>query len=766
MLKTISKIAILFIETKHDMDFIEHIFSVVEEMYSVHYFDSFSELIKALPTFSNSIIIFPLATYGSNSEHYFSKIRKDYPSTMVFGINSAENLGILLQLIINGDKKLDGSENLKGQSLVQLLSQDVKQKTKNLHYQMIVDSAPLGIMVIEDGKITFANQALARCFAFTSSFNMIGRSYSEFIPRLVQTSKEKQNQSKNFQNETTVMFESIGIKKNGAPFPIQIATNLLNLNNKDAYLVFLRNITTEKRSEKNLKEQKDRIQILLNNSPDAILVANPRNYKFIEINQNAIALFQFTTDEFKELTPIELSSKEQLAGEKTENLVEKYFPAVLDGDTIEIEWVCQKKERKEFPAILRMSKIDFGENQFVQITITDITVQKELEHAKEQLQVALKMDAIGRLAGGIAHDFNNMLGAILLYTDDLLESVENNTTMYDDLAEIKELTTKASNLTKKLLAFSRRRIRKAEYVDMREIIMSISKILKKSIREDMTLNFDLKEIKGGVIIDTDELEQALVNLVINAKDAMPDGGSITVSLEEIPYKKVIPLFQSVLHEPTMYSNFVKLEIKDTGVGIPEKNHHKVFEPFFTTKAEGLGTGLGLTSVYSFVNQSKGYINFKSTINKGTCFKIYFPIAEVEQSEEDTLQVQELQQANFKGFVALVADDNHAIRSGIARVFKDMNFNVFQASTGIEAVKIIEKHKIDILVSDVIMPKMDGIQLARLVTEKHPNTKILLISAYSGDTTVSTKIDNETYEFLEKPFSRIKFLKRINQILLS
>ncbi|MBP9752973.1 MAG: response regulator [Proteobacteria bacterium] len=387
----------------------------------------------------------------------------------------------------------------------------------------------------------------------------------------------------------------------------------------------------------------------------------------------------------------------------------------------------------------------------------DISEQKRLEQQFSQSQ---KMQAIGQLAGGIAHDFNNLLTAMIGFCDLLLQRYLPNDPSYMDIMQIKQNANRAANLVRQLLAFSRQQSLQPKVIDITDVLSELSALLRRLIGVNIELNLihgrDLKPIKA----DVSQLEQVMVNMVVNARDSMSKGGTLTIRTSNYICLKA----KTLGHEVMPKGEYVMIEIEDTGTGIPLEVIDRIFEPFFSTKEVGAGTGLGLSTVYGIIKQSNAYISVESVVHKGTIFKIYFP-----QSEEEiqkTVILEDLSTNTFsKGGTILLVEDEEAVRMFSARALREKGYTVLEAENGEDALKIIKKgEKFDLLVTDVVMPKMDGPTLNKKVRDIIPQMKTIFISGYAEDTFRKNLGTNAQIHFLPKPFSLKDLIFKVQEVL--
>ncbi len=402
-----------------------------------------------------------------------------------------------------------------------------------------------------------------------------------------------------------------------------------------------------------------------------------------------------------------------------------------------------------------------GEREAAILYVVDATAQKALEAKFAQSQ---KMDVVGKLAGGIAHDFNNMLTAILGFSDMLLTMHRPKDLAYKDIQNIKSSANRAAELVRKLLALARQQTLQNEVINLGEVLTDDFNMLKRYLGEKSELKISSAPDLWNVMTDKQEFGQALFNLITNAKDAMADGGTLTINARNVHERES----QKLGHREFAPGEYVLVEVGDTGHGMSPEVMDKIFEPFFTTKAIGKGTGLGLASVYGMVKQSGGYIYPESEVGKGTMFRIYLPRHFGEKDEDAAPKERKKDQkpADLTGTGrVLLVEDEEVVRNFAARALKRQGYKVLEAASGVEALEVMEKNKgkIDIVVSDVVMPEMDGPTLLKELRKKNPTLKIIFVSGYPNDA-FKASLGEEDFAFLPKPFSLPQLAAKVKEEL--
>jgi nitrogen-specific signal transduction histidine kinase/CheY-like chemotaxis protein len=390
-------------------------------------------------------------------------------------------------------------------------------------------------------------------------------------------------------------------------------------------------------------------------------------------------------------------------------------------------------------------------------TKQDVTEHKQLG---QQLIQAQKMEAVGRLAGGVAHDFNNLLTIINGYAALLSEETSTEDPRRARLKEILMAGERAASLTRQLLAFSRRQVLEPRVLNLNSVLADIEKMLRRLIGEDVELVSTLKPDVGRVKVDPGQIEQVIMNLALNARDAMPEGGKLLIETSnvEIDEKYVRS------HSPMMPGKYVMVAVSDTGCGMDLDTQAHIFEPFFTTKEEGRGTGLGLATVYGIVKQSGGFIWVYSEPGRGSTFKIYLPFIEENVPKAKPAKVRTKQVKGSE--TVLVVEDEGGVRSLVCQTLASQGYKVLEAAGAAQALKISEQHTepIHLLLTDVVMPQTDGKKLAMRLSTLHPETKVLYMSGYTDDAIVRHGILNVGTSFLQKPFLPRVLLLKIREVL--
>jgi two-component system cell cycle sensor histidine kinase/response regulator CckA len=426
--------------------------------------------------------------------------------------------------------------------------------------------------------------------------------------------------------------------------------------------------------------------------------------------------------------------------------------SLVDEDAVE----CIKKGVSDYVLKDRMARLPVA----IRRALKDKAERIARRRLEEQLQQAQKMEAIGRLAGGVAHDFNNLLTIISGYSQLILDRLPSDDPTRAHVNQIRGAGERAAALTRQLLAFSRKQVLEPRVLDLNEVVGGIDKMLRRLIGEDI----DLLTVNSSglwlVRADPGQVEQVIMNLVVNARDAMPQGGRLTIEMSNVDIDGSYPD-----RNPAMVpGRYVTLAISDTGAGMAAEVKERAFEPFFTTKEHGKGTGLGLSTVYGIVKQSGGYIWVYSEIGKGTTFKIYLPAVGENISES---QRTELRSRSAWGCeTILVVEDNESVRKFVRSVLEPKGYDLLEADGSEDAAKLIEKHSgpIHLLLTDVVMPRLSGPELAARLAPHHPESKVLYMSGYTDNAIVHHGVLDPGTHFLQKPFVPEALMQKIREVL--
>ncbi len=605
-----------------------------------------------------------------------------------------------------------------------------------------------------DGKITEFNPAAERAFGYTQQ-EALGREMAALIiPESLRDSHRRGLALYNASNAGPAQgkrMELTAMRSEGREFPVEVAISRILIDGKPMFTAYMRDITERKEAARITSE----LAAVVAHSNDAI-VACTLDGRIVSWNIGAERVYGYASEDMIG-KPLDLLIPQDRLDEFPQALT-----AVRRGDSLaNYETIRLRKDGKRISVSVTESPIrdESGRVSGLSSIARDITERKRLE---EELLQSQKMDAVGRLAGGIAHDFNNILTAILGYSDLLIGQIDERQWMFKHLTEIRKAADFAASLTHQLLAFSRRQPLFLRVFSINETVNNMQKMLQRVIGEHIQIHTQLKAEIGRLKADPSQLEQVLLNLCVNARDAMPKGGSITIQTADVTY--FLDDFYSVNEMPA--GEYVKLTVCDTGTGMtPEVKKH-IFEPFFTTKDKGQGTGLGLATCYGIVKQTGGYITVDSQVGVGTTFAIYLP--RVDEAGEKSSIRTEVGQLPGGHETVLYVEDEITVRSLTAHVLRRLGYTVLEAGSGKQARDAVENnngHEIDLLFSDVVLPDAGGKELANWICTTRPGrTKLLFTSGYVDESILRGHGLESGTAFLQKPFTPADLAKKVREVL--
>jgi two-component system, cell cycle sensor histidine kinase and response regulator CckA len=520
------------------------------------------------------------------------------------------------------------------------------------------------------------------------------------------------------------------------------------------YVGQVQDITERRRAEQERERTQRRYETLVNTVDGIVWVADPRTFEFTFVSKQAKRLLGYPLENWRKEPSF---WRDHLHLDDREQTVALYQEAIRDRKDQAFTYRMMAADGRAVWLHDRVHVVvEGGSVTALRGVMVDVTEQKVLE---EQFRQAQKMDAIGRLAGGVAHDFNNLLTVINGCCDLVLLGLAPPDQTASLLGEIRKAGERAAGLTRQLLAFSRKQVLEPRLLDLNALVVESEKLLGRLIGEDVRLTTALAPDLGRVKADRGQIEQVIMNLAVNARDAMPQGGKLTINTANV----VLDDTYVQTHFEAKPGRYAMLSVSDTGCGMTADVQARLFEPFFTTKEPGKGTGLGLATVYGIVKQSGGSVYVYSEPEHGTTFKVYLPIVDAPNTVarpsdgKSTLHGTE---------TILLVEDEPAVRALSRLALRTYGYTVLEASNGGEALRVCEEHTgmIDLLLTDVVMPGMSGRELTDVLRPRHPTMKVLYISGYTDDAVVRHGVLEEETAFLQKPFTPVTLAKKVRRVL--
>ena len=510
-------------------------------------------------------------------------------------------------------------------------------------------------------------------------------------------------------------------------------------------------ITERKRADEALGASEERYRLLFESNPQAMWVFDEKTLAFLAVNRAAWRHYGYSREEFLGMTIRDIRPAEDVAP----------LLSLLETESREHQrsgiWRHRKKDGSLIDVEILSHPMVFDGRDAQLVLSIDVTERRQLE---EQLRQSQKMEAVGQLAGGIAHDFNNLLTVIIGNSEIQQTMIEKGSPLVEPLDEVRRAADRAAVLTRQLLAFSRRQVLEPKVLDVNELITNLEKMLRRLISEDVKLIAALSPAAGRVRADAGQLEQIIVNLAVNARDAMPTGGTLTIETANVELDEEY-VREHLAVRPGAY---VMIAVTDTGVGMSPETQSRIFEPFFTTKEPGKGTGLGLATVYGIAKQSGGSVWVYSELGRGTTFKIYFPRVEEVAEKRSVLAPGERSVRGSE--TVLLVEDEPSVRKLSQMVLEKHGYTVVEAANAEEALGLAQTREgpIHLILTDVVMPKMGGADLATRVLALRPEIRVLYMSGYTDDAIVRQGLITEGRHFLQKPFTPAVLAKRVRDVL--
>lgn len=598
---------------------------------------------------------------------------------------------------------------------------------------------------VSDGKYIDVNEGFTTLMGYTRE-EVIGKTSLELN---VWVNPEDRNRLI-YGLKTTGYVENLEARfrrKNGQIGIGLMSARVLYINQENVILSVTRDITERNRSEELLRESERRYRTLFERTKDAIFIVDRQTGRYLDANAAAVELTGRPLSELTQLTT------QDVCPEGAETRLAAAMSATQPLNFGRVTYIRPDGVRRI--TLLNLVPLD---DEKVFGLAHDITNELELE---ERFRQAQKMEAIGRLAGGVAHDFNNLLVPIIGYAELAMMELSSDDPVCLELGQIKKAAQRAADLTRQILAFGRKQVLEMQVIDLNEVIRDFQPIARRLIREDIELRVFLAPSPGRILADRAQLEQVLMNLVVNAGDAMPTGGTLTLETASTFLDKAYFGKYADNQSPGHYAMLV---VSDTGHGMDAETQKHIFEPFYTTKEQGKGVGLGLATVFGIVKQHQGHIWVYSEPGKGTTFKVYLPQSENTLNPAGVVEVEPVSECGTE--TILVVEDEELVRKLVCETLTAQGYRVIEASSPADALKLAAdcQETLHLLLTDVIMPTMNGPQLHQKLTAIYPGLKVLFMSGYTNNVIVHHGILDEGVNFLQKPFTIQSLSQKVRKVL--
>ncbi|MBK7395800.1 MAG: PAS domain S-box protein [Myxococcales bacterium] len=630
---------------------------------------------------------------------------------------------------------------------------DMRLTTSEMRYRRLFESAKDGILILEgvSGRVVDANPFMTELTGFARGA-FLGKQLWEIGP-FADMAASKASFAE-LQDKDYVRYEDLPLRTtDGREVAVEFVSNVYLVDGERVIQCNVRDITVRRRAEDDLRLRDRAIRAVL----QGIIITDPLSPG----NPIIYASPGFTRMTGYEAAEVLGLNGNFMQGPGTDGVaIATLREAIQEGRACTVELLNFRKDGSTFWNSLAVSPVRDAGGQLVNWVAvqTDVTARRKLE---AQLMQAQKMEAVGRLAGGVAHDFNNMLSVILSYADLIGGGLKRGEPLHSDIEEIRKAAERATDLTRQLLAFSRQQVMEVRVLSLNELLSGVEKMLGRLLGADIDLTMLNVRDVGNIKADPGQIEQIVMNLAVNARDAMPRGGHLTIGIANVE----IDADYARAHHDVAAGAYVELAVTDDGVGMDKDTQRKIFEPFFTTKALGKGTGLGLATVFGIVKQSGGHILVYSELDKGTTFKIYFPRVSAAAAALPSQSIPHIPLEHRTGTVLLVEDEEQ-VRVLATTILRREGYVVLAAPNAGEAMLICEQYgaNIDLLLTDVVLPRMGGRQLAERLAPDRPSMKVLYMSGYTDDAILQHGLLDADVAFLQKPFTPTSLTRRVREVL--
>jgi hypothetical protein len=618
-------------------------------------------------------------------------------------------------------------------------------------FRTIFEGSPTGTGIARGQQILDANEAARLMFGHPDKASLLAVPVELHADENGRQHLRARQQARIEGRATPEGFEAMGVRLDGSRFPVQVNMRTIDLPDGPATVAFFHDLSAQRAAEETLRASERRYRELFEGNPHVMWIYDLETLRFLAVNDRMVEKYGWSREELEAMTIMDIRPPEELPA-LMENLRESSEVLQNSGP-----WVHLHKDGTTALVEVYSNAIVWDGRQARFVLGIDVTERIQLEG---QLRQAQKMEAVGRLAGGIAHDFNNLLTAITGYARLVQGGVKRGDPAFEDLDQILAASNRASTLTRQLLTFSRRQVLQPQLLDLDEAVRGTAAMIQRLIGEDVRLETRFGANGSPVWADPGQIMQVLMNLAVNSRDAMPDGGVLTIETANVQVTEEF----TAEHPGSSCGPYVMLSVSDTGSGMDAETKHHLFEPFFTTKPEGKGTGLGLATVYGIVKQSGGTISVQSELGQGSTFRVMLPLA--SQDEALAKPSESTAPPTGGGETVLVVEDEESVRLFVCSLLRRYGFRVLQAAGPEQGVEVAMSYdgNIDLLITDVVMPGANGAELAARVAEARPGIRVLFMSGYTEDAIVHHGVLDEGVAFIAKPFGPDAFIVSVRQTL--
>ncbi len=631
-----------------------------------------------------------------------------------------------------------------------LVTEHARLRDREVRFRRLFDSGVAGVTISDfDGNFKEANDAFVHMLGYTRDDMLAGKLNWEVISPLDRLVPDTEDRAQLRATGFLPLRERVYVHKDGHHIAALVGSAALE--GTTECISYVTDISARKQAEEALSASEAQYRALFVHAPLPKFLFDHATLRFLAVNDAAVKHYGYSRDEFLAMTLNDIRRPEDVPE----------FSGLMAALTRGMTKFSGRRHKKKDGTIIEVEvtvqEFTLRERSCGLAVIVDVT---DRNRAESQLRQAQKMDAIGSLAGGVAHDFNNLLSVILSYSEMLAAGLKPGDPMRGDLEEISRAGKGAAGLTRQLLAFSRQQVLEPRILDLNAVVAGVVKMLDRVVGEDVELTVVNGPGLGAVNADPGQIEQVLMNLVVNARDAMPKGGMLTIETSNVH----LDADYAASHPNVVPGPYVMLAVSDNGIGMDATTRERIFEPFFTTKEKGKGTGLGLATVFGIVQQSGGNVWAYSELGEGTTFKVYLPRAASDAAVDVVAATKSPTRRGSE--TILLVEDEESVRALTRTILERHGYHVLEAQSGGDALLICEQHTatIHVLLTDVVMPRMSGRKLAARLCPLRPAMKVLYMSGYTDDSIVRHGVLDSDVAFLQKPITPENLTRKLREVI--